>query len=195
MTVQRIMGLSSPVPRLYRSLLRKLKRRKLRKRRMSLTAEQYRLSPPLKFPWKGKESGMELVKLEGKCPKCSKPMADLRGQVYESFDCIELNYAGLCHECKVLGTVRGRIYPKDNRVLWDTDNGWSTSTLEKKMTRMDRAVCELKRTAFFSGLGMGGAIALSYVVMSPTITSWICWVSSYIVINVVCFGLFYFIKR
>lgn len=115
--------------------------------------------------------------------------------MYEAFGCVEIHLAGLCHDCKVIGTVRGRIYPKENRVMWDTDRGWVTSMVEEDIGRMGRALKELKNTMFYSGLGMSIAILLSYAGSSPTRWSWVFWILTYIGINVLGFALTYFLRK
>ena len=63
------------------------------------------------------------------CPTCHIEVADLRGRVYEAFDCVEADIVGVCVGCHFVVGHRSRYYPESGRCLVLGIDGWVEGTM------------------------------------------------------------------
>lgn len=89
---------------------------------MNYTVAQYKELTLLVFPMK-LASGFTVTELQGQCTNCNKTLVEMRGEVLEYAQCSDVQFAGLCHDCKLLVTCRFRYY-KDGHVLTNYDDKW-----------------------------------------------------------------------
>ena len=90
------------------------------------TVQQYKALSPFELPRK-LGSGLVITELQGQCTNCSKTLVELRGEVFEYAQCSDVQFAGLCHDCKLLVTCRFRYY-KDGHVLTNQGDKWKSMT-------------------------------------------------------------------
>lgn len=82
-------------------------------------------SLPLVFPIEIEKFDYVIESTTINCPECHEELTDLRGKVYEAFDCVETDVVGLCGECSLVVGHRSRYYPKTGRCLMEGLNGWN----------------------------------------------------------------------
>lgn len=98
---------------------------------MDWTLTTYKETPEVVLPWHGEKTEFTINRLEAKCKKCNTILIGLRGNIYESFDVIELDVAGVCTQCRAITSSRSRINPKTMTFSY-TDKGlWRNTKMEK----------------------------------------------------------------
>jgi hypothetical protein len=93
---------------------------------MNYSVKEYKALPPFQLP-RTLGTGFTITELQGQCTNCSKVLVDLRGEVFEYAQCSDVQFAGLCNDCKLLVTCRFRYY-KDGHVLTVQGETWKTMT-------------------------------------------------------------------
>lgn len=89
---------------------------------MNYSVQEYKALTPLVFPLK-LGTGFTITELQGQCTNCNDTLVDIRGEVFEHGNCSEVQFAGLCHDCKLLVTCRFRYY-NDGHVLTVHGEKW-----------------------------------------------------------------------
>lgn len=81
-------------------------------------------SKPIQLPFVATENDYTIQEVTISCPDCNKQVEEMRGEIKESFGCIEMRVSGICKPCKLVIDNRTRIYPKQHRFLTLKNNEW-----------------------------------------------------------------------
>lgn len=94
------------------------------------TKEEYEAAKPLKFPLIPKrhpEYTMSSLAIE--CPECLSTLQDLRGELTEHENCVDVSGMGHCKKCSAVAPVRWRWYPEQNRFMSIEGHKWKEHRL------------------------------------------------------------------
>jgi hypothetical protein len=86
--------------------------------------KQWNEAAPVVFPIRIEKYDYTIEHIKLKCPKCHIELTNLRGRIYEVFDCVESDIVGVCKKCKLVVGHRSRYYPLTGRCLMDGNDGW-----------------------------------------------------------------------
>jgi len=96
--------------------------------------KQYWLeSKSIALPFHTEDKSFSVYELTLHCANCDKKVKEIRGEVKESFGCIEIHMVGVCRPCKLITGNRSRIYPKTNRYLTLKDDGWYEGEIKQNI--------------------------------------------------------------
>ena len=79
---------------------------------MDWTLSLYKEMPRVVIPWHGEKTDFTINQLDARCKNCNTILIELRGDIHESFDVIELDIAGICTKCRAITSSRSRVNPK-----------------------------------------------------------------------------------
>jgi hypothetical protein len=88
--------------------------------------------PPLALPVQHSE-GYSLCEFTGKCNGCGKPCVEIRGEVIEWPNALQLRCAGLCKACAMVTTFEMRRGPYF--LIHHSSEGWVLYTDEPSVLR------------------------------------------------------------
>ena len=86
-------------------------------------------SVPLVLPVEFKKFDYVIDKVKVNCPTCHKELTNIRGKIYEAFDCVEADIVGVCHGCHFVIGHRSRYYPESGRCLMLGVDGWKEGVI------------------------------------------------------------------
>ena len=114
---------------------------------MNYSVGQYKNLPLLVFPMR-LGSGFVIIELKGLCSNCNKEIVEVRGEVFEYVQCSDVQFAGLCQDCKLLVTCRFRYY-KDGHVLSCHGDEWRAMLRHRKISFIfGDCLTEIKKMLF-----------------------------------------------
>lgn len=91
--------------------------------------KQWNEASPVVLPIRIDKFNYTIEQIHVNCPQCHGELNNLRGKVYEVFDCVEADVVGICMTCKLAVGHRSRYYPATGRCIMDGVNGWKEGVM------------------------------------------------------------------
>jgi hypothetical protein len=90
------------------------------------SVEEWNIAKKIELPWTGEKTQYTIQSLDCQCGKCGKMMKEFRGDIYESFETVEVRGAGVCHDCRLIIPIRCRVYPKTGIFMRMMNGAWKS---------------------------------------------------------------------